>query len=1288
MSHELIKDRWYLPLSFAQQRIWFLDQFIGNKRLYNVPVVLGLQGDIQIQILEQAMNLLIDQHDILRSRITSNNQELVQEILPQQEIKLKITFKDLSQSHHQLDTFIEQVLHEPFDLSQCPLMRASLFKVKESEYILCFVCHHIITDAHSLDILFNELAQTYNSIKLKVPLSIINKKSTYHDYVRWQYQQLENKQWDTQVDYWKSELKDATYLELPKDYPRKEKQSYIGNHLYAQIDNALLKKIKSIARAEQVTLFMVLLSIFQIALYRFTGTEDIIVGIPVSCRNHLNLSNTLGLFVNTLAIRLQINKNLSFIELLKKMSQVVLPAYQNQDLPFEKVLESLCLKRSNNKHPIVPVMYSHRQKRVLSSPFIDVKTEFLDYLLPTSPFDLTLITEESDDKLSVCIEYASDLFSKESMTTFLDYFKRLIMEVADNQHHKIKDLIRCQEDYENKLLVQWNNTQNPFTNNLTIQEYFEEQVLNHPLAIALDYENTELTYLELDQLSNQLAHILRKDYTICPEQIVGIYMEPSQYYLISIWAILKAGGAYLPLDPNYPAARLQWMIEDAKPSLILSSVSAPELKSPWSPSIIKLDDPFWIEKMALSSSKALENRNKPSHLAYVIYTSGSTGKPKGVMIEHKSVMNLIEVQEQRLQLSKSSKVLQFSSMSFDASIWEWTMALHQGSTLYLIPTNIRRDPTKLIEHCNNKQITHLTLPPSMLALLPENSLPHLQVLILAGEVSSGALLKKWQAQVPLLINAYGLTETTVLASMHPYDGNSPEIIGRPIANTQFYILDDSCNNVPIGMPGELYIGGSSLVRGYLNREELTKERFIMTAMGKLYKTGDLARFQSTGLVVFLGRVDNQVKIRGHRLELNEIENQINQHQAVQQSVVIMKDNQKLIAYIALQHHATLSEEATKGVLTSIRAHLENQLPSYMWPNGFVLLQLEQFAFLPNGKIDRNSLAQQSHPIVQSCDKHRASLDSIEFALAKIWKEILHVSQISVDDDFFRSGGNSLLSVSLVEKIKATWDYPLSLDEFYSNPTIAMMSTLLKTRLHQPLMIHDQDALYSKCVLPIQTKGAKLPIFMIHPSLGLALPYMGLRRYLFDQPIYGLSNPYFGKTNQRFKSIFDMASFYVEVIQKIQSSGPIILAGWSFGGVVALEMARLLTLKNKPVEHVILLDSYHPKLILEEPANAIHGLLLQYKISLSSEEAGLIQEEIKHHAGLLQSFHFNGYKGRVTIIKAQKTMHQYPLNGWEEDISPKPNCHYVSCTHETLFDEDFLEQTCRSIKTTLLESERL
>lgn len=1098
-----------LPLSFAQQRMWFLHQLIDNNAMYNVPVVLHLRGDIQVRCLQKVMDVLLANHEQLRVRMI-DDETPCQEIGPTLTAKIKIKYVNLFSAKEQLDIQIDKELSEPFVLNSFPLMRATLFKIKKNDYIFCVVSHHIITDAQSLDVLCNQIAQTYSAIKFKLPVTTPKTKPTYHEFIRWQTNQLQSGKWESQIAYWTTKLADATYLELATDYPHPTKRSYRGARVYSQIDKELFHALKSLAKAERVTLSTVLLGMFQIALYRYTGQHDMIIGMPVSNRHHLNFSNTLGLFVNTLAIRQLIDSNLTYVELLIKLNQTIILAYENQDVPFDKVLESLNIARSVYHHPLFPVMFTHRQKRVLNATWVDVKTEFLTYASPTSAFDLTFLSEESDDDLTLCLEYSVDLFFESTIKNFLSYVIQLIAEISRYPNKKIADLIRFNQKEEIQLLSKWNNTKKTVNESFIIHECFQHHVAKNPDARALVYQNDQLSYQELNKITNQLAHILRNEYAIRPGVVVGIYMAPCHHYIISILAILKAGGAYLPLDPEYPSERLQWMIKDAKPTLLISSIHLSLQCAKLNSNVIQIDEPAWVEKMARAITTNLQNENIPSDVAYIIYTSGSTGTPKGVMVEHRGVCNLAHIQQNDFKITSSSRVLQFSSMCFDASVWEWVMALLNEASLYIISSNIRRDPETLIERCNRYQITHLILPPSMLLLFPDNSLPHVQVLILGGDVSPSALLKKWHNYVPVLINAYGPTEATVLASFHVYRGQRSDVIGRPIANTQFYILDSDRRQVPIGMPGELYIGGIGLARGYLNHHTLTADRFVMTPMGRLYKTGDLARFQSDGAVIFIGREDNQIKIRGHRIELNEIESEITQHADVQQAIVIFKHQAKLIAYVALDNQTTFNEEETSRILTAVRLRLQKKLPNYMLPADYVVLDLELFPLLPNGKIDRKKLACQTHPIFYCKQSYVVALDSVEFALAEIWKSVLNIERVSIDDSFFTIGGNSLLAVSLVIKITNKFYQSVSLDELYSHPTIAELTVLLKSKMHRVLNENADDYLFSKCLLPIQTKGTKPPVFIIHPALGLSLPYIGLGRFFSDQPLYGLSNPYFGQ----------------------------------------------------------------------------------------------------------------------------------------------------------------------------------
>lgn len=670
-------------------------------------------------------------------------------------------------------------------------------------------------------------------------------------------------------------------------------------------------------------------------------------------------------------------------------------------------------------------------------------------------------------------------------------------------------------------------------------------------------------------------------------------------------------------------------------------------------------------------------------LAYVIYTSGSTGKPKGVMIEHHSVCNFIQAQIHELKINSDDRVLQLTSMCFDVSIHEWANTLMSGATLYLISTEDKRNPEKIVEICNQYHITHLILTPSMLSMFPDVTLSNLKIIIIGGEMCSENLLRQWRNKVPVFINAYGPTETTIFSSFYRCEDNKPAtIIGRPIDNTELYIMDEQQQLLPIGMVGELYIGGEGLARGYLHRDDLTKERFLQTPFGRLYKTGDLARFLSDGNLEYLGRIDNQVKIRGYRVELAEIEYLLLQDSEIQQAVVMMLDHvssdRQLIAYITLQKKINHNKEFNQSLLKTILFNLEQKLPHYMIPSGFVLLN--EMPLLPTGKIDRKKLSMQEYPIHREQSDYILPRNEIEFELLKIFKDILKADQIGTDDDFFMMGGNSLLAVSLATKLQKIFNYHIHLDEIYKKATISHLAKLLNDRIRKSLMLRSDNEFFSRCIFPIQTKGNQYPLFIVHPSFGLALPYLALARYFEERPLYGLSDPHFGQSKNRFVSIETMANFYLNVIQTVQNHGPYTILGWSFGGVVALEIAKQLQQKGESLDQIIMIDSYHPNQTEKQTEINIDEFLIHQGINPQSHEGSLFKFEMKNNVELLKKYSVKQFQGLVILLKAQRDkLLGTEFNGWEKTINPLPTIYNIPGKHEQLFDSHYIKSTTAQLK---------
>ncbi|MGJ5628670.1 amino acid adenylation domain-containing protein [Nostoc sp. CALU 1950] len=908
------------PLSFAQQRLWFLDRLEPGNPAYNISLAVNLKGQLDIVLLEQSLNEIIRRHETLRTTFTTVNGQPVQIIASSLKLSLSVINIEL-QSNVAVQKLLTQESQRPFDLTHGPLLRAKLLRLAEQENILLLEMHHIISDGWSTEVFLQEIALLYQAFLTRSASPLAEISIQYKDFAHWQRQWLEGEVLQTQLSYWKQQLEGIpAALKLPTDRPRPAVQTSHGAQQSIELPKTLLDQLKAIARQEGVTVFMLLLATFQTFLYRYTGQDDIAVGTPVANRNRDEIKRLIGFFVNTLVLRTDMSGNPTFDELLTRVKNVALGAYTHQDLPFDQLVEAVQPERDTSRTPLFQVMFNVQDYSQLPE-IPGLALSLLKIETETAQFDLSLSIEITEQEVAASFYYNTDLFDTATISRMLRHFQNLLSGIAAHPQARLSNLpllsaADCQE------LLQLGRNQSPIPNSSEqcIHQLFEAQVERTPNAIAVVFQNQHLTYRELNQRANQLAHYL-KALGVGPEVRVGICIQRSLEMAIGLLAILKAGGAYVPLDPAYPKERLALMLKDAQVSVLLTTSVQLDILPEHESQTICLDTDW--QTIADNSQENPINQTQPENLAYLIYTSGSTGTPKGVMIQHRSLSTYINTACIDFALKSSDRILQFTSISFDVAAEEIFSCLVQGATLILRTDQMLSSISEFLYQCNNLGLTVLDLPTSFWhQLTDELSIGNLvlpaavRLVLIGGEKAEPSRLKIWQQQVGeqvRLVNCYGPTETTISATVCDLSAVTDiktvgcELpIGKPINNIQTYILDSSLELVPIGVPGELYIGGVGVARGYRNRPELTAEKFIpnpySTEPGaRLYQTGDLVRSRLDGNIEFLGRIDYQVKIRGFRIELGEIEALLNQHSEVQESVVMdsenMSGNKRLVAYI-------------------------------------------------------------------------------------------------------------------------------------------------------------------------------------------------------------------------------------------------------------------------------------------------------------------------------------------------------------------------------------------------------
>ncbi len=1031
------------PLSFGQQRLWFIDQLEPGNPAYNISFAIRLDGSLKVTLLERSLNEIVHRHEILRTTFSIVNGQPVQIIAPSLRLILSVVdYQELPELERESEAqrVATQESQQPFDLTHGPLLRAKLVRLGQQKHRLLLTMHHIILDGLSAEVFIQEMVTLYKAFLTESSLPLPELSIQYKDFVYWQRQWLQGEPLETQLNYWKQQLEGVpAVLQLPTDHPRPAVQTFRGASQSLALPQTLTDKLKALSRQEGVTLFMVLLAAFQTVLYRYTGQNDIPVGSPIANRNHVELKGLIGFFVNTLVLRTNLGGNPSFRELLGRVRQVALGAYAHHDLPFEQLVETLRPQRDVSYNPLFQVSFTLQNAPQLEEiPGLTLNQLKVESL--TSQFDLSLLVEITQEELTASFEYNTDLFENATITRMLGHFRNLLEGIVANPDQSLSDLPLLSEAEQYQQLVAWNDTQAEYPKDLCIHQLFEAQVERSPDATAVVFENQQLTYRELNNRANQLAHYLQK-LGVAPELLVGICVERSLEMVIGLLAVLKAGGAYVPLDPSYPRERLSFMLSDSQASVLLTQQKLVSALPEHQADVVYLDD---YQKLTKSESEEnLVSGVKPENLAYVIYTSGSTGKPKGVTIEHQAIVNHMSWMQSCFPLKETDKVIQKTPFSFDASVWEFYAPLLVGAQLVMARPGGHQDSNYLIQVIREQKITILQLVPTLLRMLLEHrdisTCTSLKRVFCGGEVLSVELQERFFALLNAdLHNLYGPTETCIDATFWTCKGriNQQTVpIGRPIANTQIYILDSHLQLVPIGVPGELYIGGDGLARGYLNRPELTAEKFIPNPFSdkpgtRLYRTGDLVRYLPKGEIEYLGRIDHQVKIRGFRIELGEIESILSQHPAVREVVVLAREEQpsdkQLVAYI-------VPEKEQTPTTSELRNYLKEQLPEYIVPSVFMLLKV--MPLTSNGKVNRHAFPAPDRLRPTLAATYEAPRSEMERTLTTIWQEVLHLEKVGVNDNFFDLGGHSLLMVQVHNKIKEVFNCNFSIIEMFHNPTI-------------------------------------------------------------------------------------------------------------------------------------------------------------------------------------------------------------------------------------------------------------
>ncbi|ARU62662.1 hypothetical protein CBW65_18040 [Tumebacillus avium] len=1035
------------PLSYSQERIWIMELLEPEAAAYNVPFVVSITGKLDYSLLSTSINEVVRRHEALRTsfQVTDGTPTLlIHDQLTVSIQTLDIRHLPLAERDEAAERLSREDARRPFDLTQGPLVRVTTIQKADEEHLLLITMHHIISDGWSLGVLINEFSILYASYKNGLPSPLPELQVQYSDFAYWQKLPEQQAALQQHLDYWTEQLGgELEPLHLPTDRPRPISQTFNGATTRFMLSRSLSDALQTLSMETGTTLFMTLLSAYQTFLARYTGQTDILVGSPIANRNRHEIEDLVGVFINTLVLRSRVESGMTFRGLLENVRRTTLDAFAHQDLPFEKLVEVLQSDRNMAYSPLFQAMFilQNNTQRTLSMPGLTLQIETMD--TKTALFDITLSFFETEQGLEGHWEYNTDLFDQETVERMILHFQTLLSGIVDNPDQFLHQLPILPHDEQIKMLRDWNETAVP-SREACIHHFFEEQVERTPDAIALVFENQALTYRELNNRANRIAGLLQAQ-GVGPDDVIGIFMERSPEMLIALLATHKAGGGYLPLDPSYPQERLSFMIGDAKPKVV---VTQPSLAGQLPP-----HDAHVLTVTGEEPSGFLPNPEspvQPEHLAYIIYTSGSTGLPKGVMVEHRNAAHLFTGMDEAIGCGEQDAILGLTSIGFDISVIELFWSLTRGAKIILLSEHeISEAALSVSEYSLRQQLqrhnaTFLQCTPSLMGMIVAApgglaALAPLKKILLGGEALPPALAKQLKQHSGVrLFNGYGPTETTVYAAHYEVtDTDMTSIpLGRPIANYAHYILDAHLQPVPIGVPGELHIGGPGVTRGYLGREELTAERFIPNPYGegRLYKTGDLTCYLPDGTVKFLGRIDHQVKVRGYRVELGEIEARLAEHDAIREGVVIARDN-TLIAYLVAEGEHLPDPLQLRGFLSA-------RLPEFMVPT--VYLQLDVMPLTPSGKIDRKALpAPEVESSLTVKAEYVAPSTPLEIEVCAIWTEVLQVEQVGVQDNFFTLGGHSLLATRLISRVNSRFGTQLPLRCLFEAPTILQLAALIE-----------------------------------------------------------------------------------------------------------------------------------------------------------------------------------------------------------------------------------------------------
>jgi amino acid adenylation domain-containing protein len=1058
----------HVPLSFSQERIWFIHQLEGSVQ-YHSADVLKLTGKLNITALSSSLQSIVNRHDVLRTVIREEEGGTYQYVKEKDHWQLQITDNRLHRrGSGDLQQYIDQLINEPFDLLHDDMLRVQLIILSEEEHILVVTMHHIASDGWSRSVFINELAALYKAFEENSPIPLPPLELQYADYAIWQRQYLQGELLEKKLAYWKEKLSGVSPLQLPTDLIRPAVQSSVGTSIDFSFSKVLSEQLQQLSQQQGTTLFMTLLAAFKVLLYRYSGQEDICVGTSVADRQQPEIEDLIGFFVNTLALRSEVKGELTFTELLQQVKATTLQAYEHGEVTFEKVVEAVVKERDASRSPLFQVMLV--LNNTLEVPELrlgDVVATRQPIVHNSSKFDLTFFLAKTPAGLKGTVAYSTNLYTVSTIQKLIAHFLELLSSIVKAPSEKIGKLKMLSFPEEQQLLQEFSSTTVAYPKDKSVVELFEEQVTARPDSVAVVFEDNQLTYRQLNERANQLAHYLRSK-GVQGEMLVPLCIAPSPEMIVGMMGIMKAGAAYVPIDPEYPAERINHILNDSNAVVAVTSKgSNAQCFTGTGVGIVTVDDE---ELFAQPTQNIIVHSPKPNHLAYVIYTSGSTGRPKGVLIEHRNLVDYLFGLKHSIQIDQCASFALVSAISTDLGNTVLYSSLVFGGALHLFSKETLSNAEKLHHYFNERAIDCIKIVPShWKALAAEwGLLLPAKMLVFGGEALPTSVIEDIKASGAKcsVINHYGPTETTVGKLLHPVNDNrtykNTIPIGRPFSNTQVYVLTKDEALCPVGVPGELYIGGDGVARGYLNNPDLTDRKFVLNPFKnegaqRLYRTGDLVKYLQDGHIEFIGRIDEQVKIRGYRIELGEIEAVLKQSGLVEQAVVLARESDKgdkqLVGYIVMD--GLPNREA-------VVSYLKYQLPEYMVPSLWV--EMESLPLLPNGKIDKKALPDPHHTKSPENDTV-APQSEVETKLAGIWQKLLEVEEIGINDNFFELGGHSLLAIHLISLIRKQLEVDVTIGDIFDYPTIKSLAAHFRQQL-------------SITVLPpikIQARPERLPL---------------------------------------------------------------------------------------------------------------------------------------------------------------------------------------------------------------------